>query len=51
MNSPCGTCGHWKIILVRTVADGGESYYVCGDPWQTVQHLRRAALRKRNTEN
>ncbi|MEX0819438.1 MAG: hypothetical protein WD070_07585, partial [Pirellulaceae bacterium] len=21
----------WKTILVRTVADGGESYYVCGD--------------------
>jgi hypothetical protein len=34
----------WKTILVRTVADGGESYYVCGDHRQTIPHLRRAAL-------
>jgi hypothetical protein len=34
----------WKTILVRTVADGGESYYVCGDHRQTLPHLRRAAL-------
>lgn len=34
----------WKTILVRTVADGGESFYVCGDHRQTVPHLRRAAL-------
>lgn len=34
----------WKTILVRTVADGGESYYVCGDHRQTVPHLRTAAL-------
>ena len=34
----------WKTILVRTVADGGESYYVCGDHRQTVPWLRRAAL-------
>lgn len=34
----------WKTILVRTVADGGESYYVCGDHRQTVPHLRAAAL-------
>jgi hypothetical protein len=34
----------WKTILVRTVADGGESFYVCGDHRQTVPHLRLAAL-------
>ena len=34
----------WKTILVRTVADGGESFYVCGDHRQTVPHLRQAAL-------
>ena len=34
----------WKTILVRTVADGGESHYVCGDHRQTLPHLRRAAL-------
>ena len=34
----------WKTILVRTVADGGQSYYVCGDHRQTVPHLRQAAI-------
>ena len=34
----------WKTILVRTVADGGESFYVCGDHRSTIPHLRRAAL-------
>jgi len=34
----------WKTILVRTVADGGQSYYVCGDHRQTVPHLRSAAI-------
>ena len=34
----------WKTILVRTVADGGESYYVQGDHRVTVQHLHRAAV-------
>jgi hypothetical protein len=34
----------WKTILVRTVADGGESCYVCGDHRQTVPLLRRATL-------
>ena len=33
----------WKTILVRTVADGGESFYVCGDHRQTVPYLRQAA--------
>ena len=34
----------WKTILVRTVADGGESFYVCGDHRQTLPHLRQAAI-------
>jgi hypothetical protein len=34
----------WKTILVRTVADGGESFYVQGDHRLTVPHLRRAVL-------
>lgn len=34
----------WKTILVRTVADGGESFYVSGDHRQTIPHLRGAAL-------
>jgi hypothetical protein len=33
-----------KTILVRTVADGGESYYFCGDHRATVAALRRAVL-------
>jgi hypothetical protein len=35
----------WKTILVRTVADGGESFYVQGDHRQTIPHLRHAAVR------
>ena len=35
----------WKTILVRTVADGGESFYVHGDHRMTVPHLYHAALR------
>jgi hypothetical protein len=34
----------WKTILVRTVADGGESFYVQGDHRVTVPHLYHAAL-------
>jgi hypothetical protein len=34
----------WKTILVRTVADGGESFYIRGDHRQTLPHLRQAAL-------
>ena len=34
----------WKTILVRTVADGGASFYIPGDHRQTVPALRRAAL-------
>src|SRR6266404_4411961 len=34
----------WKTILARTVADGGESYYVQGDHRVTVPQLFHAAL-------
>jgi hypothetical protein len=33
----------WKTILVRTVADGGESWYVEGDHRITLPHLHHAA--------
>jgi hypothetical protein len=33
-----------KTILVRTVADGGESFYVCGPHRATFPALRRAVL-------
>jgi hypothetical protein len=32
----------WKTILVRTVADGGESFYIEGDHRVTVPHLHAA---------
>jgi hypothetical protein len=34
----------WKTILARTVADGGESFYIQGDHRATVPHLYYAAL-------
>jgi hypothetical protein len=34
----------WKTVLVRTIADGGESFYVCGDHRATIPHLRRCAI-------
>jgi hypothetical protein len=34
----------YKTILVRTVADGGASFYFCGDHRATLPALRRAAL-------
>jgi hypothetical protein len=34
----------WKTILVRTVADGGESFYIQGDHRVTLPHLHQAAL-------
>jgi hypothetical protein len=36
----------WKTILARTVADGGESYYVQGDHRQTFPALYRAVVGK-----
>jgi hypothetical protein len=35
----------WKTILVRTVADGGESFYIQGDHRVTIPHLWHAAVR------
>jgi hypothetical protein len=32
----------WKTILIRTVADGGQSYYFQGDHAQTLPALHRA---------
>jgi hypothetical protein len=34
----------WKTILVRTVTDGGESYYIQGDHRVTVPRLYHAAV-------
>ncbi len=31
----------WKTILVRTIADGGQSFYFCGDHRQTIPSLWR----------
>jgi hypothetical protein len=36
----------YKTILVRTVADGGESIYFCGDHRATLPALRRAILKQ-----
>jgi len=36
----------YKTILVRTVADGGASYYFCGDHRATFPALRRAVLKQ-----
>ena len=38
-----------KTILVRTVADGGRSYYFCGDHRATLPALRRALLDRLHT--
>jgi len=35
-----------KTILVRTVADGGESFYFCGDHRATFPALRQAILKQ-----
>jgi hypothetical protein len=29
----------WKTMLIRTVADGGQSFYVCGDHKETIPQL------------
>jgi hypothetical protein len=41
----------WKTMLVRTVADGGSSHYVCGDHRATFPALRRALIRRAWAEN
>lgn len=40
----------WKTILVRTVADGGESFYIAGDHRQTVPLLWHHATHAEATE-
>jgi hypothetical protein len=39
----------WKTILVRTVADGGKSFYFPGDHQVTIPTLWREALSKMGT--
>lgn len=34
----------WKTILSRTVADGGQSFYICGDHRATISNLSRILL-------
>jgi len=36
----------WKTILARTVADGGRSYYFCGDHRQTIPTLWQALVQR-----
>ena len=36
----------WKTILVRTVADGGESFYVQGDHRHTIPRLYHEAVKR-----
>jgi hypothetical protein len=36
----------WKTILARTVADGGQSYYFCGDHRQTIPTLWHEVVRR-----
>jgi hypothetical protein len=36
----------YKTVLVRTVADGGESYYIQGDHRSTIPNLHRYILQK-----
>lgn len=38
-DSPAYYFRPWKTMLVRTVADGGESFYVCGDHAETIPQL------------
>jgi hypothetical protein len=37
----------WKTILSRTVADGGQSFYICGDHRSTISNLARILLNKK----
>jgi hypothetical protein len=45
-NDPAYYFRPYKTILVRTVADGGESFYFCGDHRATLPALRRAILKQ-----
>lgn len=37
----------WKTIMARTVADGGESFYIQGEHRKTVSNLTRRLLQKK----
>jgi hypothetical protein len=37
----------WKTILVRTVADGGESFYFCGDHRATMPMLHHLVVQRK----
>ena len=39
----------WKTILVRTVADGGRSYYFSGDLAVTIPSLWHASVRRQSS--
>lgn len=45
-NDPAYYFRPYKTILVRTVADGGESFYFCGNHRATFPALRKAVLRQ-----
>ena len=36
----------WKTILVRTIADGGESFYICGDHRATLPALHHLVVKQ-----
>ncbi len=38
----------FKTILVRTVSDGGESFYIRADHRESIPHLRRLLLEREN---
>ncbi|MDI6703324.1 MAG: hypothetical protein QME40_01430 [bacterium] len=38
----------WKTLLVRTVSDGGESFYFCGEHRATIPNLHHLIIEKRN---
>ena len=41
----------WKTILVRTVADGGRSYYFSGDLAQTLPSLWQEMVARTTAKN
>lgn len=41
----------WKTILVRTVADGGNSFYFCGDHRRTIPTLWREITSRMNRQS
>jgi hypothetical protein len=41
----------WKTILVRTVADGGQSYYFCGDHRVTIPNMYNSLVGRADDAN